>query len=350
MVDVFISYSRTNKEKVAQIARGIEAAGYSVWWDAELPPHQSYGEVITGKIDDAKAAIVVWSAEAAASEWVRAEADMARNQKKLVQTALGDIMPPLPFNQIQYANLGDWNGEANHPEWRKVKQSLTALCGPRDAAADGIAAAPYVPAPAPVPAPAQQAVPVTAAAFLSAAPQAKAASKPSMPLMIGIGVGVLGLATAGYVVQQNQATAPQQLITQLDPAAPADGGVVVPINTPPPAPAEPAKPAEAAAPVTTVVSAPAAEPQQVDALNRDITMTNQSGETIMYLYWSNTNQQNWGDDRLGSSVLPNGQQWFVTVTDGSDACEFDIMGVTASGRQIEHRAANVCSLSEVIFN
>ena len=156
MVDVFISYSRTNKDKVAQIARGIEAAGYSVWWDAELPPHQSYGEVITGKIDDAKAAIVVWSAEAAASEWVRAEADMARNQKKLVQTALGDIMPPLPFNQIQYANLGDWNGEDDHPEWRKVKQSLTAPCGPREAPAAGIAAgiAPGTPAPTATPSPA----------------------------------------------------------------------------------------------------------------------------------------------------------------------------------------------------
>jgi TIR domain len=353
MVDVFISYSRTNKDKVGQIARGIEAAGYTVWWDAELPPHQSYGEVITAKIDDAKAAIVVWSAEAAASEWVRAEADMARNQKKLVQTALGDIMPPLPFNQIQYANLGDWNGEADHPEWRKVKQSLTALCGAREAKpGDGpVAPVAAAPAPAPVAAPTQQAAPVTAAAFLSTAPQAKAASKPSMSMMIGIGVGVLGLATAGYVVQQNrQAPAPQQLITQLDPAAPADSGVVVPLNTPPPAPAEPAKPAEAAAPVTAVVSAPAAGPQQVDALNRDITMTNQSGETIMYLYWSNTNQQNWGDDRLGSSVLPNGQQWFVTVTDGSQACEFDIMGTTASGRQIEHRAVNVCSQSEVIFN
>ena len=59
-----------------------------MWWDADLPPHLSYGEVITAKIGKAKAAIVVWSKESAASEWVRAEADMARNQKKLVQTAL----------------------------------------------------------------------------------------------------------------------------------------------------------------------------------------------------------------------------------------------------------------------
>jgi uncharacterized protein YgiM (DUF1202 family) len=54
---------------------------------------------------------------------------MARNQRKLVQTALGDIMPPLPFNQIQYADIGDWQGDADHPGWRKVKASLADLCG-----------------------------------------------------------------------------------------------------------------------------------------------------------------------------------------------------------------------------
>ena len=57
MVDVFISYSRTDEAKVAMVARAVEAAGYDVWWDAELPPHQAYGDVITDKIGQAKAAM-----------------------------------------------------------------------------------------------------------------------------------------------------------------------------------------------------------------------------------------------------------------------------------------------------
>ncbi len=134
MVDVFISYSRDNKARVADIAAAVAAAGYDVWWDAELPPHRSYGDVITEKIGSAKAAIVVWSHASAASEWVRAEADVARNQKKLVQTAIDDVMPPLPFNQIQCADLSDWNGDAAHGGWRKVLMSLEELCG-REAAA-----------------------------------------------------------------------------------------------------------------------------------------------------------------------------------------------------------------------
>ncbi|MCW1429201.1 TIR domain-containing protein [Novosphingobium sp. JCM 18896] len=134
MVDVFISYSRNDQAKVAVLARAVEAAGYKVWWDAELPPHESYGDVITDKIAHAKAAIVVWSPTAVKSEWVRAEADMARNQRKLIQTALDQVVPPLPFNQIQYAEIGDWQGEDDHPAWNKVKLSLATLCGAREGA------------------------------------------------------------------------------------------------------------------------------------------------------------------------------------------------------------------------
>ncbi|HEX8525968.1 TIR domain-containing protein [Allosphingosinicella sp.] len=153
MVDVFISYSRANQDEVARLARAVEAEGYSIWWDAELPPHRSYGEVITEQIAGARAAIVVWSPTAAQSEWVRAEADLARNQKKLIQTSLDGAMPPMPFNQIQFASIGDWKGEPDHPGWRKVKLSLAELCGQRGEGAGAPVA--FAPAPQPQPAPAR---------------------------------------------------------------------------------------------------------------------------------------------------------------------------------------------------
>ena len=144
MVDVFISYSRANLDVVRRLADAIGALGYRVWWDEELPAHLTYGDVITQKIGEARATLVVWSAESTASEWVRAEADLARNQKKLIQTAIDDCTPPLPFNQIQYAAIGDWTGEADHPGWRKAKASLAALCGP-PAAVEALAPGPVAP-------------------------------------------------------------------------------------------------------------------------------------------------------------------------------------------------------------
>ena len=150
MADVFISYSRENQAVVRLLADAVRREGYSLWWDDELPPHRSYGDVITEQIGEAKAAIVVWSQGAAASEWVRAEADLARNQKKLTQTSIDGHMPPMPFNQIQFASIGDWTGEADHPGWRKVRESLAVLCG----AATSPPAYPIPAAPPPPPAPA----------------------------------------------------------------------------------------------------------------------------------------------------------------------------------------------------
>lgn len=360
MVDVFISYSRTNKDKVSQIARAIEQAGYEVWWDAELPPHQSYGDVITAKIQMAKAAVVVWSAEAAASEWVRAEADVARSQKKLVQTALGDITPPLPFNQIQYANLGDWNGEQDHPEWRKVKASLADLCGPRDARDEGPGytfpagtpadAAPAKPAPA-KPAPAAPA-PVAPAPVMAERSSVPRSGGVPVPIVVGGLVALLGLAGAAWWVSTSSGAAEDEPTEEV---AAADGeaqGLMA--ATPDNAPAAPGAAPAQQAPAAPVPAAPQqqaqAAPAQQQQYNRDVRLINQTGDTIMYLRWSDENQSSYGDDRLGSDVLGNGEYWDVTIDDGSGACVYDLKATTAGGRDVIRNGVNVCAVSSVVFN
>lgn len=164
MVDVFISYSRANRETVSRLAEAIGRLGYVVWWDEELPAHLSYGDVITAKIHEAKATLVVWSADSTASEWVRAEADLARNRKTLIQASIDGGTPPLPFNQIQYAAIGDWTGAEEHKGWRKICASLAALCGPAPVAEPLAIPAPPAPEPAavvamPAPVAAPRAVP-----------------------------------------------------------------------------------------------------------------------------------------------------------------------------------------------
>lgn len=232
MVDVFISYSRRDSDMVALIARAIEAEGYAVWWDADIAPHQSYGEVITAKIAAAKAVLVVWSADAAASEWVRAEADMARNHRKLIQTALNGVTPPLPFNQIQFAKLDGWQGEADHPGWRMVKQSLAHLCGPVGTRGEHIAEATHRPAP-PSPPPAVPVNPVPPSRW---------------PLFAGIGIGVLALAAAGGFVWSQRAVTPPPVTSatvDLPTAVPAPQPAIQPEAAPPAAPGpDPAPPVD----------------------------------------------------------------------------------------------------------
>jgi adenylate cyclase len=133
--DVFISYARQDEAVARRVAKVLQAAGLDVWWDADLPAHRAYSEVIERNLEQATAVVVLWSKTAAKSQWVRAEADFARNAGKLVQAQLDGTMPPMPFNQIQCADLKGWRGGTSHTGWAKLKGSAQALVSGEEAAA-----------------------------------------------------------------------------------------------------------------------------------------------------------------------------------------------------------------------
>jgi adenylate cyclase len=127
MADVFISYARSTAAQAEQIAGSLRALGYAVWRDDELPAHRAYAEVIEERLKSSKAVVVVWSADAVKSQWVRAEADVARLAGALVQLTIDGAAPPLPFNQIQCADMAGWTGDPDAAGWLKVVASVAEL-------------------------------------------------------------------------------------------------------------------------------------------------------------------------------------------------------------------------------
>jgi adenylate cyclase len=125
--DVFISYARPSEEQAHRIAGQLRQEGFSVWRDDELPAHRSYSDVIEERLKSAKAVVVLWSAESAKSHWVRAEANTALEAGTLVQAMLDGTIPPMPFNQIQCADLKGWNGDTGSSGWQKLQSSVAAL-------------------------------------------------------------------------------------------------------------------------------------------------------------------------------------------------------------------------------
>ena len=135
MSEVFISYARSSEEQAKQVEQALRDAGHGVWRDAELPAHRTYADVIEERLKSADAVVVLWSAEATKSQWVRAEADAARELGTLVQASVDATVPPMPFNQIQCADIKGWEGSADHPGWRKLAASVSTLAGePNDSA------------------------------------------------------------------------------------------------------------------------------------------------------------------------------------------------------------------------
>ena len=127
MSEVFISYARSTEPQARAIGDALRALGYGVWRDDELPAHRAYADVIEERLRQAKAVVVVWSAEAIRSQWVRSEAERARSEDKLVQLAVDDARLPMPFDQTQCADMNGWSGDLANPGWLKVVASIAEL-------------------------------------------------------------------------------------------------------------------------------------------------------------------------------------------------------------------------------
>jgi adenylate cyclase len=129
MTDIFISYARSTEAQAKLIAEALKTLGCSVWRDDDLPAHRAYAEVIEERLKAARAVVVIWSAEAVKSEWVRSEADRARAERKLIQLTIDGAALPMPFDQIQCADMTGWTGDTQASGWRKIVDSLTDLMG-----------------------------------------------------------------------------------------------------------------------------------------------------------------------------------------------------------------------------
>ncbi len=124
MLEIFISYARSTEHEARRIEEVLRAQGYEVWRDDRLPAHRAYSDVIEERLRGAKAVLVLWSGDAVKSHWVRAEAEVALTAHTLVQASLDGALPPLPFNQIQCADLSGWNGAPTALGWRQLVDGL----------------------------------------------------------------------------------------------------------------------------------------------------------------------------------------------------------------------------------
>ncbi|HEV2079319.1 MAG TPA: toll/interleukin-1 receptor domain-containing protein [Allosphingosinicella sp.] len=126
MTDVFISYARESLTAANRAAAELRSAGFNVWFDEHLPAHRAYSEVIEEQLDSAQAVLVLWSQAAAQSHWVRSEANRARESGRLVQARLDDARLPMPFDQIQCADLRNWSGDPETGGWQSILRSVAA--------------------------------------------------------------------------------------------------------------------------------------------------------------------------------------------------------------------------------
>ena len=102
-----------------------------------------------------------------------------------------------------------------------------------------------------------------------------------------------------------------------------------------------------AAAVATAFAFGLAGAAQAQTTDPSFRLNNRSNTTIMEVYVSSSQDSNWGQDLLGSNVLPAGQTFIVRLPNGQ--CVNDIKVVLEGGRAIERRQINTCNLTDINF-
>jgi len=127
MADVFVSYARADRDRVAPLVAAIVAKGWSVWWDPEITPGQEFDDQIDAEIDAAKAVMVVWTPVSVASRWVRGEAREAADRGILVPVRFDKARLPMDVRAIHTTDLDDWAGDPSSPPAREFLHALGAM-------------------------------------------------------------------------------------------------------------------------------------------------------------------------------------------------------------------------------
>ena len=133
MANIFISYSRKDREIARLLAEFLDGRGYSVWWDHDLHAGENYRRQIKAQLEGANAAVVIWSPNAKDSDWVNDEALAALRAGKLISTHTADFEP---YNDTPYGFGGQHMVPVvAHEEIARAVQAL--LVNSSEAAAKG---------------------------------------------------------------------------------------------------------------------------------------------------------------------------------------------------------------------
>ncbi len=118
MADVFISYKKSDADRVRPLVEHIRATGLDVWWDEGIQPSTSWRAEIAKQLAAAKCVVAVWTNDSVDHEqgsWVMEEATHGQARKILAPVRLDLVSPPLGFGETQYADLAAWSGGADDP-------------------------------------------------------------------------------------------------------------------------------------------------------------------------------------------------------------------------------------------
>src|SRR6478609_6010943 len=101
--DVFISYSRGDRDRAQWYSEWCVAQGWSVWWDQVIAPGRKWDQAIERALSEARGV--------------------------LVPVLIDRVEPPLEFRRVQALDLSGWDGRSDEPALALLRTALAEHIG-----------------------------------------------------------------------------------------------------------------------------------------------------------------------------------------------------------------------------
>lgn len=129
MTDIFISYASKDRERLRPLRDALEASGWSVFWDQEIPVGKNWRRNIFENLRAARCVIVAWSSASIESDWVSEEAADALKRGVLLPIYIDQVEPSFGFADIQTMNLVGWSGGEESESFRRLTDEVARILG-----------------------------------------------------------------------------------------------------------------------------------------------------------------------------------------------------------------------------
>jgi len=128
--DVFISYKREDDAARDVLTTALEDLGYEVAWDAKLMIDY-WRPSLRDLINRSKLTIVLWSAKAATSDEVKAEASAAKQLERCMSVPIESAsVVPAPYRDLNLHHFDQWADEAARtPQLQKILDTVARFTG-----------------------------------------------------------------------------------------------------------------------------------------------------------------------------------------------------------------------------
>ncbi len=128
MADVFVAYSSADSSLAKELGQKLEALGLSIFDDTGLTPGGDPDSTVEQEFRDATTVVVLWSENAAASEQVKNQTQLAVrawSDDRLFLVRLDDAPLPTGLGGLQAVEVTTSGGSLSADDWKAIVTALS---------------------------------------------------------------------------------------------------------------------------------------------------------------------------------------------------------------------------------